>query len=73
MTIEIPGTSAEDIANNPSQYYGQYVNYTPKDNANVRWRIFYAGTNPNVSNDTINRIYLIADEYIRRAILVLLT
>ena len=64
VTIEVPETSAEDIENNPSQYYGQYVNYTPKNNASVKWRIFYAGTNPNVTSDTTSRIYLIADDYI---------
>ena len=65
VTIEKPETSAEEIAANPTQYYGQYVDYQPSNgDTEVKWKIFYAGTNPNVSNDTTNRIYLIADDYI---------
>ena len=64
VTVKAPEVSAEDIAYNPSQYYGKYVNYIPKNNADVKWRIFYAGTNPNVTSDTTSRIYLIADDYI---------
>ena len=60
----------EDIANevadgNVDDFYGKYVtNYEPSNGADVGWKIFYAGTNPNVEGDTTNRIYLIADDYI---------
>ena len=55
VIIQIPGDTAEDVASNPNQYYGQYVAYQPSNNANVRWKIFYADT---------KNIYLIADDYI---------
>ena len=56
---------ADDITSNPEEYYGQYVDYQPSNGeTDVKWKIFYAGTNPNDSNDTTNRIYLIADDYI---------
>ena len=56
---------AGDIASKPNDYYGEYVNYQPSNgDPDVKWRIFYAGTNPNDSSDTTNRIYLIADDYI---------
>ena len=64
VTIEVSGSSADDIAQNLNEYLGEYVDYHPKNGANVKWKIFYAGTNPNVSGDTTNRIYLIADDYI---------
>lgn len=56
---------AGEIASKPNDYYGEYVNYQPSNgDPDVKWRIFYAGTNPNDSSDTTNRIYLIADDYI---------
>ena len=56
---------ADDITSNPEEYYGQYVDYQPSNGeTDVKWKIFYAGTNPNVQGDTTNRIYLIADDYI---------
>ena len=64
VTIETPGISPDDMAKNPTDYFGDTVNYTPKNNANVKWKIFYVGTNPNDSSDKTNRIYLIADDYI---------
>ena len=55
----------DDIADNPDEYYGDYVDYQPSNGeTDVKWKIFYAGTNLNDSNDTTNRIYLIADDYI---------
>ena len=61
----------EDIANevadgNVDDFYGKYVtNYEPSNgDTEVKWKIFYAGTNPNDSSDTTSRIYLIADDYI---------
>ena len=51
-----------DIANNPNKYYGQYVDYKPKNGeADVKWKIFYAGKTPGTNT---NNIYLIADDYI---------
>ena len=56
---------ADDITSNPEEYYGQYVDYQPSNgDTEVKWKIFYAGTNPNDSTDTTSRIYLIADDYI---------
>ena len=57
--------NADDITSNPEEYYGQYVDYQPSNgDTEVKWKIFYAGTNPNDSTDTTSRIYLIADDYI---------
>ncbi len=52
---EVGGISALDVKNDPSTYYGEYVEYTPKNGCDVKWRIFYA-------DDT--QIYLIAEDYI---------
>ena len=60
----------EDIANevesgNIDEFYGKEVDYQPSNgDTEVKWQIFYVGTNPNDSSDTANRIYLIADDYI---------
>ena len=53
-TTPKPITSTE-IANNPEEYYGAYVDYTPQNGAPVGWRIFYADS---------ENIYLIADDYV---------
>ena len=46
-----------EIVNNPTEYYGKYVNYTVPEGGdpNVKWQIFYADD---------ENIYLIADDYI---------
>ena len=49
------GITSTEIANNPEEYYGAYVDYTPQNGAPVGWRIFYADS---------ENIYLIADDYI---------
>lgn len=55
-TVTTTTLSASQIAKNPSKYYGQTVNYTPKNkDTSVAWKIFYA------DNDNI---YLITDNYI---------
>ena len=59
----------EDIVKNPTAFYGSVVdNYAVNANATeavknavTTWRIFYAGKEPN---GTENNIYLIADDYI---------
>ena len=65
IVSETEKVDADDITSNPEEYYGQYVDYQPSNgDTEVKWKIFYAGTNPNDSTDTTNRIYLIADDYI---------
>ena len=49
------GITSTEIANNPEEYYGAYVDYTPQNSAPVGWRIFYADS---------ENIYLIADDYV---------
>ena len=69
LNVVVPGTGiivdADDIAGKP-EYYGEEVkNYQPSNgDTEVKWKIFYAGTNPNDTSDTTSRIYLIADDYI---------
>ena len=57
IIIESAGINAEEIANNPSIYYGKEItNYTtPKGDPNVKWKIFHADE---------SNIYLIASDYI---------
>ena len=62
LNVVAPGDTAEDVASNPSKYYGQYVDYQPSNgNTEVKWKIFYAGQTPGKQT---NNIYLIADDYI---------
>ena len=70
VTVEKCMMDAEDISDevadgNADDFYGKYVtNYEPSNGADVGWKIFYVGTNPNDSSDITSRIYLIADDYI---------
>ena len=66
VTVVKPGETAEDIAQNiaqnPSKYYGRYVlNYEAENSDAAYWRILYAGLTPGTEN---YNIYLIADDYI---------
>ncbi len=54
------GISAADVKANPMTYYGEYVDYIPKNGCDVGWRIFYA-------DDT--NIYLISDNYVQNSYL----
>ncbi len=57
-------------AEDKSQYYGKYVEYTVQDSkiqqsletADIKWRIFYAGN--DFSTDGRNKLYLMASDYV---------
>ena len=55
VTAEIKVVTAADINQNPSEYYGEEVEYTPTNGAPVGWKIFYADE---------ENIYLIASDYV---------
>ena len=61
LNVVSPIGTAGYIAQHVNEYYGKTVNYTPKNGANVKWKIFYAGTTPGTET---SNIYLIADNYI---------
>ena len=65
ISVKAPGATADDIADNPDEYYGDYVDYQPSNgDTEVKWRIFYVGPTPGTET---NNIYLIADDYISSA------
>ncbi len=54
-TTENRFITAKDIEENPKEYYGKYVAYTPANGCDVRWRIF---------DVAYNQIYLISEDYV---------
>ena len=62
LNVVSPIGTAGYIAQHVNEYYGKTVNYTPKNGANVKWKIFYAGKTPGTET---SNIYLIADNYIQ--------
>lgn len=54
ITNQLYTIDAGIIKKNPNAYYGEYVDYTPSNGCDVKWRIFLADTN----------IYLIAEDYV---------
>ena len=62
LNLVSPIGTAGYVAQHVNEYYGKTVNYTPKNGANVKWKIFYAGKTPGTET---SNIYLIADNYIQ--------
>ena len=63
LTVVTPVGTVGYIEQHVNEYYGKTVNYTPKNGANVKWKIFYAGKTPGTET---SNIYLIADNYISK-------